>query len=201
MDERREAYEITAAAGGRCPNCGGPRPDLSVPCPQCGSPALGPADPGRTPSAVAEPRRGVYDALMQVRSSDIEPYIGLRYLSKLFRLMAVLLILVLIAEVVTGLAAEEGGVAAIPTLLAEASRLVVLAGLLWGSGDLAILLVDIGHDVRAARILIGRQAAHHVLEHSDSATPGPDAGAGAGAGAGAEAGTGAGGKSPGRRPG
>lgn len=179
MNERREAYEITAAAGGTCPNCGGPRANLSVPCPLCGSPALGPADPGRTPGAVAEPRRGVYDALMQVRSSDIEPYIGLRYLSKLFRLMAVLLILVLIAEVVTGLASDEGGVAAIPTLLAEASRLIVLAGLLWGSGDLAILLVDIGHDVRATRILIGRQAAHHLIEHRESGASAGESGSSA----------------------
>ena len=42
------------------------------------------------------------------------------------------------------------------------SRLIVLAGLLWGTGDLAILLIDIGHDVRAARILLGRQVAHNV---------------------------------------
>ena len=42
-----------------------------------------------------------------------------------------------------------------------ASRLIVLAGLLWGVGDLAILLIDVGHDVRAARILLARQ--NHVL--------------------------------------
>ena len=51
--------------------------------------------------------------------------------------------------------------AAIPTLLGEASRLIVLAGLLWGVGDLAILLIDVGHDVRAARILLARQT--HAL--------------------------------------
>ena len=48
------------------------------------------------------------------------------------------------------------GSAAIPTLLGEASRLIVLAGVLWGVGDLAILLIDVGHDVRAARILLAR---------------------------------------------
>ena len=36
-------------------------------------------------------------------ASDIEPYIGLRYLSKLFRFMAIILVLLLVAEVVTGL--------------------------------------------------------------------------------------------------
>ena len=110
----------------------------------------------------AEHRRA-QDARLEVRASDLEPYVGLRYLSKLFRLMAVILVLLLIAEIVTGL--RMHGSEAIATLLAEASRLIVLAGLLWGSGDLAILLIDVGHDVRAARILIGRQTAHHAAEH------------------------------------
>ena len=89
-----------------------------------------------------------------VRLSDLEPYVGLRYLSKLFKLMAVVLILLLVAEIVTGVVAQ--GSAAIPTLLGEASRLIVLSGLLWGVGDLAILLIDVGHDVRAGRILLAR---------------------------------------------
>ncbi len=108
-------------------------------------------------------RRHDADALMHVRSSDIEPYIGLRYLSKLFKFMAIILVLLLVAEVVTGLVQQ--GRAAIPTLLGEMSRLIVLAGLLWGTGDLAILLIDVGHDVRATRILVGRQIAHHVVDH------------------------------------
>ena len=117
-----------------------------------------------TDGAEVEPRRNpTVDPLMQVRASDLEPYIGLRYLSKLFRLMAIILVLLLIAEIVTGLYAQ--GTGAIPTLLAEASRLIVLAGLLWGTGDLAILLIDVGHDVRATRILVGRQAVHHIAEH------------------------------------
>jgi hypothetical protein len=100
---------------------------------------------------------------MQVRAADLEPYVGLRYVAKLFRLMALILVLLLVAEVVTGLTTQGSG--AIPTLLAEGSRLIVLAGLLWASGDLAILLIDVGHDVRATRILIGRQSAHHLSEH------------------------------------
>jgi hypothetical protein len=90
-----------------------------------------------------------------IRQSDLEPYVGLRYLSKLFKLMGVILGLLLVAEIVTGVVAQ--GSAAIPTLLGEASRLIVLAGMLWGVGDLAILLIDVGHDVRAARILLARQ--------------------------------------------
>src|SRR5262245_40709850 len=108
-------------------------------------------------------RRHDPDAMTHVRASDIEPYIGLRYLSKLFRFMAIILVLLLVAEVITGLVNQ--GRAAIPTLLGEMSRLIVLAGLLWGTGDLAILLIDVGHDVRAARIMLGRQIAHTVVEH------------------------------------
>jgi hypothetical protein len=103
-----------------------------------------------------KPERGEKSDIKDVRSSDIEPYTGLRYLSTLFRFMAVILLLLLVAEIVTGMYTQ--GTAAIPTLLGEASRLVVLAGVLWGTGDLAHLLIDVGHDVRAARILVARVA-------------------------------------------
>lgn len=117
--------------------------------------------PGSPPGGVR--RAPGHDSLLtQVRASDIEPYTGLRYLSKLFRLMAIILVLLLVAEVVTGMITQ--GSAAIPVLLPEASKLIVAAALLWASGDLAILLIDIGHDVRAARILLGRQVAHHIAE-------------------------------------
>jgi len=96
----------------------------------------------------------------EVRASDIEPYTGLRYLSRLFKLMGVILVLLLVAEVITGLSTQ--GSAAIPTLLGEASRLLVFAGLLWGSGDLAHLIIDMGHDIRATRILTTRQVYHTV---------------------------------------
>jgi hypothetical protein len=45
--------------------------------------------------------------------------------------------------------------------------LIVLAGVLWGTGDLAHLLIDVGHDVRAARILVARVA------HATKAPPVP----------------------------
>lgn len=134
------------------------------------------ADVERTEAAAQPPdhaeaaaRRHEADALLDVRASDIEPYIGLRYLSKLFRFMAIILVLLLVAEVITGIVNQ--GRAAIPTLLGEMSRLVVLAGLLWGAGDLAILLIDVGHDVRATRILLGRQMAHQGGNHNGPESP------------------------------
>lgn len=159
MNHRDEARELTSAAEGRCPACGEPRPDLGTACPNCGAAAIGPEHAAPEPGQ----RRSGFEALMQVRTSDVEPYTGLRYLSKLFRMIAIILVLLLIAEVVTGFATQ--GAESLPTLLSEASRLIVLSALLWGVGDLALLLIDVGHDVRAARILLGRQVAHHLSEH------------------------------------
>lgn len=123
------------------------------------------ADQATADHAQAQRRRAAIDPMLSVRASDLEPYTGLRYLSTLFRVMAILLVLLLVAEAVAGAVAV--GRASLPTLLAEASRLLVLAGILWGAGDLAVLLVDIGHDVRATRILVGRQTTHLLHELED----------------------------------
>jgi hypothetical protein len=93
-------------------------------------------------------------ATATVRQEDLEPHEGLRYVARLFKVLAVLLILMLIFEVVIGLVQQ--GAAAIPTLVVEATRLIVFAGFLWGGGDLALMLIESNHDLRATRILMGR---------------------------------------------
>ncbi len=60
----------------------------------------------------------------------------------------------LAAEFVAGL--RLAGTTALPTLLGETAQTVVLAVVLWGGGDLVRLLVDMGHDLRAQRILMVR---------------------------------------------
>lgn len=120
-----------------CPECGVERTDFEHVCNACGAPPR-----TTTPTAPS------------VRTTDLEPYVALRYIARLFKILAALLLVMMIGEVVTGIMMQ--GRAAIITLLTETTRLIVLAGLLWGAGDIAILLIDLGHDIRVSRILLGR---------------------------------------------
>lgn len=89
-----------------------------------------------------------------IRSSDLEPYTGLRWVATLFKAAAVFIFVALAAEFVAGL--RLAGTAALPGLLGETARTAVLAVVLWGGGDLVRLLVDMGHDLRAQRVLMVR---------------------------------------------
>lgn len=123
-----------------CPECGSPRPDMSTVCPMCGAP---PRRPGE--------KRAVEE---EVRTEDLEPYVTLRYIARMFKILAALIVVMMIAEVVIGLATDAAG--ALATLVARTLYLLVMAGFLWAGGDITILLIDLGHDIRVARILLGR---------------------------------------------
>jgi len=124
----------------QCPECHSRRTDPSVVCPTCGAPPM---------------REGDKRALdEEVRSQDLEPYITLRYIARLFKVLAALMVVMLIGEIVAGLMAE--GASSLPELIGEITRMLVLAGLMWGGGDITLLLIDAGHDLRVARILLGR---------------------------------------------
>jgi hypothetical protein len=90
----------------------------------------------------------------EVRDEDLQPYITLRYIARLFKILAILMMVMLVGEVITGLVTE--GTAALMTLIGEATKLLVIAGLMWAGGDITVLLIDAGHDLRVARILLGR---------------------------------------------
>ncbi len=90
----------------------------------------------------------------EVRTDDLQPYVTLRYIARLFKVLALLMVLMMIGEVVTGLLTEAG--AALPTLIAEVTQMLVLAGVMWAGGDITVLLIDLGHDIRVSRILLGR---------------------------------------------
>jgi hypothetical protein len=123
-----------------CPECQSRRTDPSVVCPTCGAPPVREGDKRATEE--------------EVRSQDLEPYITLRYIARLFKVLAVLMVVMLIGEVIAGITADASE--ALYTLIGEITQMLVLAGLMWGGGDLALLLIDAGHDLRVVRILLGR---------------------------------------------
>ena len=89
-----------------------------------------------------------------VRQSDIEPYTALRWLGTLFKAAAVFLAVAIIGEFIAGL--RFYGARQLPELLGQLARTIVLAVVLWGGGDLVRLLIQLGNDVRAERILLSR---------------------------------------------
>lgn len=92
--------------------------------------------------------------LEEIRDEDLEPYVTLRYIARLFKVLAILMVVLMLGEVITGLVAD--GMAALLTVIGEGTKLIVIAGLMWAGGDITLLLIDAGHDVRVARILLGR---------------------------------------------
>lgn len=123
-----------------CPECQSRRADPSVVCATCGAPPVREGD-----------KRTVEE---EVRSQDLEPYVTLRYIARLFKVLAVLMVVMLIGEIVAGLTTDASE--ALPTLIGEVTQMLVLAGLMWGGGDMTLLAIDAGHDLRVARILLGR---------------------------------------------
>ena len=109
-----------------------------------------------------------------VREDDIEPVKGIRTIAVLFRGMAIILLLLMIAQVF--FAATSTVPLSVGVVTAEAVRLIIFAGLLWGAGDLGVLLVKSHYDLRANRILTAR-IAHMVRQigEADGKLP-PDEG-------------------------
>jgi hypothetical protein len=89
-----------------------------------------------------------------VRRTDIEPYTALKWLGTLFKSAAVFLAIALVGEFVAGLRFE--GARAVPILMGQLARTIVLAVIMWGAGDLVRLLITVGNDIRAERILLAR---------------------------------------------
>lgn len=108
----------------------------------------------------------------RIRESDVEPYTGLRWVSTLFKAASVFVLVAMLAEFIAGFRIEGAG--ALPILLGESVRTAVVAMVLWGMGDLVRLLVDVGHDVRAQRILLTRVASRLRSEAKARAGAGSD---------------------------
>ena len=89
-----------------------------------------------------------------IRAEDTEPYVGLQYIARLFKIVSFLVLIALGLEILLGVVSD--GAQAVLPLFAEIVQGGVLAAILWGAADVVLLLIDLGHDVRAARVLLGR---------------------------------------------
>ncbi|MGH7504724.1 MAG: hypothetical protein ACRELX_03700 [Longimicrobiales bacterium] len=103
---------------------------------------------------MAEDKRTSDRGVGTVRETDVEPYTALRWVGTLFKAAAIFLAVALVGEFIAGLRME--GTTVLPTLLGELANTAVLAVVLWGGGDLVKLMVQLGNDVRAERILLSR---------------------------------------------
>ena len=122
----------------------------------------------RTAEPNGTPRIPTTLAGVPVREDDIEPTMGLHWVAWLFRAMAVLLCLLMIAQLALGLTSTVE--ISYGVLFAETVRLLIFAGLLWAAGALADLFVRSHHDLRATRVLLAR-IAYRLREETPPAVP------------------------------
>jgi hypothetical protein len=112
---------------------------------------------------IEQDRRRLHDtprarevAGLSVREADIETTLGLPWVARLFRGLAMLVFALMVLQVLLGATSPDGVSPGL--LLAEAVRMMILAALLWAAGALADLFVRSHHDLRAARVLLERIA-------------------------------------------
>ena len=107
-----------------------------------------------------------------VREDDIESVKGIRTIARLFRGMAILLLLLAVLQVFFAVSSTVP--LSIGVVAAEVVRLIIFAGLLWGAGDLAVLAIKSHHDLRATKILAARMEfmMRHVCETEGKIPPG-----------------------------
>src|SRR5258708_2079782 len=70
-----------------CPECDAERPDPLQACPACGAPPV-------------HPDLRMHEE--EVRDEDLQPYVALRYIARLFKVLAALMLVLYIGEVITG---------------------------------------------------------------------------------------------------
>ncbi|MCR4338959.1 MAG: hypothetical protein NUW01_03625 [Gemmatimonadaceae bacterium] len=109
------------------------------------------SEPGRR-------RRGEQVATrLPMRHEDWEPMRGIRLVAILLKAVAVILVLVMLAQIYLTLTDPSGMPVTPGTIMGEAVRLLAFAALLWGGADLALMLTRTHHETRAMRILLQRQ--------------------------------------------
>lgn len=107
----------------------------------------------------AERRRRSKEAAakLPMRDEDWDAMRGIRVVSIVLKTVAVILVLVMIAQIYFALTDPSGMPVTPGTIMGEAVRLLAFAAFLWGGADLAMMLTRSHHETRATRILMQRQ--------------------------------------------
>ena len=96
-------------------------------------------------------------ARLPMRDEDWDHMRGIRIVSILLKAVAVILVLVMMAQIYFTMT-DPSGIPVTPgTIMGEAVRLLAFAAFLWGGADLAMMLTRSHHETRATRILMQRQ--------------------------------------------
>jgi hypothetical protein len=121
-------------------------------------------------------RTGFHLDGIPLREHDLEPQRGLHFVSKIFRASAVVIVILALVQFVAWWLDPPPNHMGIGVLVGDTVRLIVLAALLVAVGEFAHIIIRTHYDVRAARILLAREA--HMLEqmgHAQGWLPPPDA--------------------------
>lgn len=114
-------------------------------------------DTGTLTEAERRKRNKEAAARLPMRDEDWDHMRGIRIVALLLKSVAVILIVVMIAQIYFTMT-DPSGIAVTPgTIMGEAVRLLAFAAFLWGGADLAMMLTRSHHETRATRILMQRQ--------------------------------------------
>jgi hypothetical protein len=106
---------------------------------------------------------------VDVRSEDVEEQHGIHFAGVVFRVAAVVLVLLAIYQAYDWLSDPPPGGAGTSVLIAETVRMLVIAMLLYGASELADLMVKNHYEHRASRILLARQT--YLMRQMAPVTP------------------------------
>lgn len=94
---------------------------------------------------------------LPMRDEDYDHMRGISIVAILLKSVAVILIVVMLAQIYFTVTDPAGMPVTPGTIMGEAVRLLAFAAFLWGGADLALMLTRSHHETRATRILMQRQ--------------------------------------------
>lgn len=94
---------------------------------------------------------------VEVRDEDLEPQPGLHFVKIVFRVSAVVILLLALWQFADWWMDRPPGNIGMAVLVSDSIRLIVVAALLWAASSLADLIIKSHYDIRAGRILLARQ--------------------------------------------